>query len=57
MRVDLYVPFKDKERVKALGARWDAARKTWYVPDGVDAMLFVGWLPSEYRKWKERLES
>lgn len=28
----LNVPFEEKEQAKALGARWDSARKMWFVP-------------------------
>ncbi|CUW41935.1 putative DNA topoisomerase III (plasmid) [Magnetospirillum sp. XM-1] len=33
-RTDLRVAFADKDKAKALGARWDADRRTWYVPAG-----------------------
>lgn len=46
-RIDLTVPFAEKDETKRLGARWDAERKRWYVPDGVDAGAFGRWLPSE----------
>lgn len=29
-RIDLVVPFEDKDRAKACGARWDGPKKTWY---------------------------
>jgi hypothetical protein len=45
-RVDLQVPFPEKEQAKRLGARWDGKQKTWYVPAGVDSGLFKQWLPS-----------
>jgi Domain of unknown function (DUF5710) len=41
----LNVPFAEKDAAKALGARWDATRKKWYVPQGVDANLLSQWLP------------
>lgn len=56
MRVTLRVPFAEKDKAKALGARWDAGRKTWYVPDGVDAMKFVRWLPTEWAEAKAKLD-
>lgn len=37
-------PFKDKEIVKSLGARWDHQRKSWYVPDGCELSKFSKWL-------------
>ena len=39
----LTVPFGEKDEAKALGARWDATVKTWYVPQGVDAAPFEKW--------------
>jgi len=44
-RQDLAVPYADKERAKALGARWDPARKLWYVQAGLDLAPFAAWLP------------
>lgn len=41
----LTTPFKDKDRVKLLGARWDTERRCWYVPDGLDLAPFAAWLP------------
>jgi len=38
--------YKDKDRVKTLGARWDPARKQWYVPDGLALTPFAEWLPA-----------
>ena len=29
MRVNLNVPYAEKDAAKAAGARWDAARKCW----------------------------
>jgi hypothetical protein len=46
-RVDLNVPFSEKDEAKQLGARWDASAKVWYVPDGVDHRAFQQWLPDE----------
>ncbi|CAN7360088.1 exodeoxyribonuclease VII large subunit [Acidovorax sp. LjRoot129] len=37
--------FADKDRVKSLGARWDPARRQWYVPDGRELTPFAQWLP------------
>ncbi|MGF6179797.1 hypothetical protein ABIB42_000796, partial [Massilia sp. UYP32] len=45
MRVDLLVPFSEKDDAKKLGARWDVANKVWYVPDGINAELFSRWIP------------
>lgn len=41
----LKVPFAEKEEAKALGARWNSERKSWYVPDGKPVEAFERWLP------------
>lgn len=46
-RVDLNVPFHEKDEAKKLGARWDITQKTWYVPDGVNESAFARWLPEK----------
>lgn len=46
MRLNLKVPFAEKDEAKKLGARWDPARKIWYVPAGVDASAFSRWQPT-----------
>ena len=28
-------PFSEKDRAKSLGARWDALKSKWYVPEGI----------------------
>jgi len=40
----LNVPFAEKEDAKRLGAKWDAAKKKWYVPQGVDVDAFSRWM-------------
>lgn len=45
MRTELDVPFSYKDKAKALGAKWDRAKKIWYVPDGVSPEPFAQWLP------------
>ncbi|BCN93374.1 exodeoxyribonuclease 7 large subunit [Thiomicrorhabdus immobilis] len=44
----LEVPFREKDQAKALGARWDAVSKRWYVPEALNDSLdgFKKWLPS-----------
>ncbi|MBS1211150.1 MAG: hypothetical protein H6R19_3548 [Proteobacteria bacterium] len=46
MRFDLKVPFAEKDAAKALGARWDAANKLWYVADKADMAPFAKWRPT-----------
>ena len=45
MRFDLKVPYAEKDAAKALGARWDAARKIWYVTEVDDIAPFSKWSP------------
>lgn len=45
-RIDLNVPYVEKDEVKSLGAKWDPGKKVWYVPEGVDPQPFARWLPS-----------
>ena len=40
----LTAAYKDREQVKALGARWDPTRKQWYVGEGRDLGPFAAWL-------------
>jgi hypothetical protein len=44
-RIDLNVPFEEHGQASALGARWDSAKKAWYIPPGVDVMKFARWHP------------
>ncbi len=41
----LAVPFDDKERAVALGARWSPVQKLWFVPAGLDVNNFKEWDP------------
>lgn len=45
MRINLKVPFSQKDAAKELGARWDAARKIWYVIDPECLEVFSDWMP------------
>lgn len=49
MRINLTVPFADKDEAKALGARWDRKHRTWYVKDPTDIAPFLVWIePREF---------
>ena len=48
MRTNLKVPFAEKDEAKKLGARWDAARKLWYVENKADLSAFARWSPSPH---------
>lgn len=45
MRINLTTPFSERDQVKALGARWDAAKKLWYIQDVADLEPFQRWMP------------
>ena len=40
----LYVPYREKEKAKGLGARWDNAEKRWYAPKGTDLIPLKGYM-------------
>lgn len=40
----LNVPFEDKDKVKAMGARWSANQRRWFVDAGADLNRFEKWL-------------
>jgi hypothetical protein len=42
----LKVPYAEKDRAKALGARWNNERKVWYVPEGHPSAPFEEWMTS-----------
>ena len=46
MRINLVTPFAEKDAAKALGARWDAAKKCWYIVDVDDLTPFMQWIPN-----------
>lgn len=49
-RIYLFVPFKDKEKVKSLGAIWDDKEKKWFAPKSLDKNIFSQWLYSHQNK-------
>jgi hypothetical protein len=54
----LKVPFAEKDEAKALGARWNGERKSWYVPEGKATEAFRAGChraaPISYRPWLPR---
>jgi exodeoxyribonuclease VII large subunit len=44
-RIDLRVPYAQKEDAKAFGARWDQGNQTWYAPPGTNLENLKRWLP------------
>ncbi len=46
----LWVPYEDRALAKQRGARWDPARKQWYVKDMVNPGPFLCWMTPEARR-------
>lgn len=42
-RMNLAVPFAEKDKAKGLGARWDPVQRVWYVPPGRN--------PADFKQW------
>ena len=42
-KIYLNVPYAQKDAVKALGARWDAVNKKWYISSDLESSLFIKW--------------
>lgn len=49
MRVNLKCPFCEKDAAKSLGAKWDAAQKTWYIVNVEDLTPFMRWIKNAPR--------
>ena len=45
-RIYLAVPYEERDQAKAIGAKWDAVKKAWYVGPGVE--------PEKIAKWQVR---
>ena len=56
-RTDLKVPFPKKDEAKKLGAKWDAEKKVWYVPDGLAIEPFALWIPIDTQKTTVRAKN
>jgi hypothetical protein len=50
MRIDLNVPFEEKDHAKSLGAKWDPARRVWFVRDRQNLEPFMRWMPAGMTK-------
>ena len=53
-RFYLDCPYSEKDECKAQGAYWDADRRKWYVPEGVEVNDFKKWWPGESSKLQEQ---
>ncbi|MFN3468084.1 MAG: zincin-like metallopeptidase domain-containing protein [Novosphingobium sp.] len=47
------VPFKEKDQAKSLGAKWDRAEQSWYIPPGVNPEPFGRWAAKGAEKGTE----
>lgn len=54
-RVNLEVPFQEKDEAKSRGAQWDPDARIWFAPKGFDLRLFYRWLPEELQENLEPL--
>jgi exodeoxyribonuclease VII large subunit len=45
-RIDLKVPYSEKDQAKVHGAQWDTANRVWYAPAGTDLRNLKRWLPN-----------
>lgn len=43
-RIDLEVPFGEKDEAKRLGARWDPGKKVWFVTSRHNLVMFERWI-------------
>lgn len=46
-RTYLHVSYAEKDRAKALGARWDPDERKWYVTADLNLVAFQEWLPAD----------
>lgn len=49
----LNVPFQEKDKAKALGARWDSQTKRWYYSRPEDAEKFSKWAEKSFMKFED----
>jgi len=49
MRIDLDVPFSEKDAAKSDGAKWDGQQRTWYAADAYDARKLAKWTKASDR--------
>lgn len=54
MRINLTnAGYHDRGLVKALGARWDAGRKVWYIENMEDLTPFMQFMPTKFQPQPE----
>ena len=52
----LSVPYKDKDKAKEFGAKWDKEQKTWYAPAGVELAPLAAWVPGSTENEKAKID-
>jgi hypothetical protein len=59
MRINLNVPFEEKDQARIAGAKWDLARNTWYIENKADLSPFLRWMPNaeKLKGWKQKLDA
>lgn len=57
MRINLDCPFSEKDHAKALGARWDVAKKMWYIENVEDLTPFMRWIGRKEKPVKQETPS
>ncbi len=50
MRINLNVPYTDKEEAKSIGCRWDAVNHTWFVMAREDITGLTKWFKTDNDK-------
>ena len=50
MRMNLKVPFAEKDEAKKLGAKWDSTKKVWHIENKADMSQFSKWSPTPYEE-------
>jgi hypothetical protein len=54
MRTDLQVPYSQKDEARRLGARWDAAKRLWYIENAARLEPFLRWIPERLKRPHEQ---
>ena len=49
MRIELNVPYSDKDKAKTLGAQWDVSKRSWYIISPDDLKPFTQWLSTDVK--------
>lgn len=50
MRINLIVPFSEKDIAKRRGALWDVEERVWYIENHPRIELFMNWMPERLKK-------